>query len=156
MERFLMEKFDIKSFAEGYLEALCSPARQFPHREPVAYLYGPDKFRLPPLPAWDKKEYPYAVLSRSTNSVLGKFAEIFASDIKLYFDGYHLVHSENGNGVVAVIYYEKMTEWEALTNVIVHKDGIADVDKLIWTNYDLLKEDGTIYMAASDPIPVYE
>lgn len=27
---------------------------------------------------------------------------------------------------------------------------------LVWTGFDVLNEDGTVYVAASEPIPVYE
>lgn len=33
---------------------------------------------------------------------------------------------------------------------------MANMDNLVWANFDVLDEDGSVYMAASDPIPVYE
>lgn len=34
--------------------------------------------------------------------------------------------------------------------------GSSSGHAMIWSNYDILNEDGSLYFAASDPIPVYE
>lgn len=33
---------------------------------------------------------------------------------------------------------------------------VVKVEDVKWSNFDILNEDGSVYLAASDPIPVYD
>lgn len=44
------------------------------------------------------------------------------------------------------------TEWQVVTD---DSDGEI-TDPCVWANFKLLKKDGTVYIAASEPVPVYE
>lgn len=127
-------------------------------RTPVAYLYGPDKVRLPKLP---ENKYPYAyIVGDGTRSAsLYCTAESLQYGPGLSVDGYEteddILHS-NGKYVAYVRYNwtkysggwtykgETLTDW-----IGVHSD-------VIWANADLYRTDGTCYMNGTNPIPVYE
>lgn len=59
------------------------------------------------------------------------------------------------DGAVAIrwVLYTDETEWgHKIENA---QSGLFTASSL-WANFDVLNEDGTVYLAASDPIPVYE
>ena len=114
--------------------------------EPVAAVYNGVK--LPVLPEWDKEKYPYARMGVSVTDntdyrlLIGGVASKIGSSGELVFLSGANYSCENG-------------EW-----VKVAQD--AKSYKVIWANYDVYYADdteevgGTIYLAKSDPIPVYE
>ena len=55
---------DKASLTLGYLVGRqIAGQRRAVEKTPVAYLYGKDKVRLPPLPEWDDKTFQYVYLS---------------------------------------------------------------------------------------------
>lgn len=151
----------MRSFAMGMLPGAVSRA-QFPQaqKEPVAYLYGQVAKEgetpthtidgvgyvgavLPKLPEWDREAYPYAVIFQRGGHGLRCASKPWV------WTG--LMFDSDGKAIEA---YCSMSadvwgEFEKLST--------ADrVSGFFWTNHDILNSDGTVYLAASAPIPVYE
>lgn len=130
--------------------------------QPIAYSYN--GVRLPKLPEWDKTVYPYATIGYdSSNSTI---LELHTS--LLYFSE---TYSGIGYGSGGVSPYENCvnrwylpsadgTEWV--------QEGDYDIDvtdqstdrmfkSAIWSNADIAnRDDNSVYLSASDPIPIYE
>ena len=137
---------------------------------PIAYSYN--GVILPALPEWDREKYPYVMISNNgytdyedythcllvahktlpttkNNIIQGdkhgvpdSTDYVYSSyDPTHYPDGWH--SSENGYGACSS------------SN---GGGGLAMVKlaHVIWANYDVVNTDGSIYLAKSDPKPVYE
>ena len=117
--------------------------------DPVAYLYN--GVRLPGLPVGHQNYGEYNFISKS------------------YF-GEYILHSadfipslsENKNGLMDFSGYGFYSNfvlgdegWEFLERHMV-TDTVFATGTPIWTNTDLLDSSGNLYLAASEPIPVYE
>lgn len=114
------------------------------------YLYN--GVELPPLPEWDKKKYPFAMVDYS--SATENYRVWFLST-KAYRGSFGIVMF-SGSGMVSDCsdgVWELIEEWDA--------DGSSDIVPLTpkWTNYDYLDydvysdaADGTVILAASYPI----
>lgn len=123
-------------------------------KEPVAYLYN--GVRLPKLPEWDREKHPFAYVTFSkTLEDLG-------------FDAYHLHVSdtieygvnESGNrGIkgwsIASVNRHTDTNWNVM-DISDASPSYPYYQNSMWANFDVLNEDGSLYLAASEPIPVYE
>lgn len=121
------------------------------------YLYN--GIELPALPEWDKEQYPFAIIF-----------DVF-SNYDLYIGtGPHYIQKDNGKYVfgprVALEYTKFKTignSWTRITD-IQDEDGdgfrdeifTADIntDNVVWTNTDILDQEGKVVIAASDPVPV--
>lgn len=121
---------------------------------------------LPALPEWDSSAYPYAVIDLNFydgEPTAWNLARIYFSPVPLVRkENVDLLVSTNGNAEVMIYKWTQETgTWE--------NDGTQQIGKtvdmgaigggvtgFIWTNTDLYNEDGTLYLPASDPIPVYE
>ena len=120
--------------------------------EPVAYLYN--GVRLPKLPEWDKTKYPYAFISYSPVGFWTFFAspvEVFVRDSGVYPTGND---THFGVSCSTPMFDDNPTTWGELgTNGFGPNAG-----KIIplWCNFDMCNEDGTLYLEASKPVPVYE
>lgn len=140
------------------------PMAQTPEqKEPVAYLYN--GVRLPKLPEWDRETYPYAAIGKDWSSVtpgvpIGTHyvLKVFAVPRSVGSDG-----SLSFNiPAIGWTYYNDA--WCAMTeytedNSTEGADGTYFASFLYgpyWANFDLVTEDGTTILSASDPIPVYE
>lgn len=148
------EKFDLQSFLTGLAMALVSRG-QFPKptAEPVAFLYN--GVRLPRLPVVEG--YPHIVMR-------------FAGGVMAYFYAFSEPHhmtmtNSDGSKCVGVTagetYVYARCRQGGDSSFSTPEEIVADNDiffasVLNWSNYDVLNEDGTIYLAASEPIPVYE
>lgn len=128
-----------------------------PHRKPTAYLYN--GIRLPALPEWDRGAYPYAYIWQSASD---QTCYLSCSSVPLVVygaDEYYLP-SADGEPMEAYrivdgswgFWYETTTSTSA-TNQIANA---LTKRPLVWANYDISREDDTVYLAASDPVPVYE
>jgi hypothetical protein len=124
-------------------------------KQPTAFLYN--GVRLPAMPNRDTAKLPYALIWLNT---LGRYT--------LYFTDVAATRNSVGNFVYTipkiVTYsyipgnagwkYEEFESWEdgAWTDV-----GIDNTSTVIWANFNVLNEDGTLSLAASpDPVPVYD
>ena len=133
--------FCLKSWLIGFDLGIAGKSlplrRKRQEREPVAYLYN--GVRLPKLPEWDREMYPYAYITQNLSGTVYKFVAKTtkpeaSTDGKITLSGLTFAVVD---GAWAEVYSQ----------------GIR---KVIWTNNDLYHEDGTLYLDASDPIPVYE
>lgn len=148
-------------------------------REPVAYLYGDpiekyneeyasvsvglrrgdtityylDSHLRPPLPEWDRTSRPVACLISSFLSVT---LDIWEKAPTVLDDG-DSVHGYGGNGeTLSLMYYEsdyRGTVWEEPEMM-----SYSNMHRVapFWTNTDLYFTTGELYLAASEPIPVFE
>ena len=112
---------------------------------------------LPALPEWDKETYPYASIAYISPT----------SNYYINCTTAQTVISSDGTAQIAVedlkTYEFKLSDdglkWEYFTqNSYSANQTIISVMYVNdpWTNYDILNADGTVYLAASEPIPVYE
>jgi hypothetical protein len=134
-----------------------SASEPIPVTDIVGYSYNGTV--LPPLPEWDKTVYPYAVILHTgmvthywylilLPEVTYKFTESINPKWCLYVPEGQMgfkVKSDSQKNVLS-------DKWESGTMWF----GYKALENVTWANFDLLNEDGTLYLAASDPIPVYE
>lgn len=145
------KKSPLKSWLMGLALALAGKPRLLAKREPVAWLYNGVRFPL--VPERNRKKYPYVFIAKS-----------------LILKSYHAIASQepavvlNGSfGTIDYEYpwlrlnYDEETGWGNWREMAEDAESSFVADSSgAWTNYDLLKEDGSIWLAASEPIPVYE
>lgn len=121
-------------------------------REHIAYLYN--GVRLPKLPEWDREAYPYAAITYKKHVDGSWGATLFASVTKYTATSTGLYSGSLSIGNIEFSVDNKTESWEAKSGVYTYP--------IIWANYDVYYSDiaedvgGTLYLAASDPIPVYE
>ena len=143
----------MRSFVKGLILGCCGKLLQIVRKtDPVAYLYN--GVQLPQLPYWDKETYPYAFI-RATSS--GAYYVWCGSDPAGIKVGSGLVATGLQLSVFAPCIFWQLVEngWLFRAKKI-EVSGSFSPEQLAWSNYDILNEDGTVYLAASDPIPVYE
>lgn len=122
-------------------------------KEPVAYLYN--GVRLPELPEWDKTAYPYAIIAQLSNDTYGTYYALVVTKMNPYHleNGVHFDTSDGKGGDPKKSYcYTPYSEWGEFAETYTWQM----TKTVVWTNADILNEDGTVYLAASDPVPVYE
>lgn len=160
------EKFPYRVFLDHFLAALAGRVRPVVRREPVAYLYN--GVRLSALPEHDNNEHPHVVIAIYDLSIglLGDDSAVayFLSDIKVTNDLYDantykdfVWYSPGDKEVKATRPYDStgdFTEFGEVSELSESKKFA--LENIIWTNTDLYNTDGTLYLAASDPVPVYE
>lgn len=148
-----------RSYAAGYLLSLAGkPLPLNTKREPVAYLYN--GVRLPKLPEWDREMYPWAVIV--SFPTLGYRLSCFSSTARYYVDEASGLYSFGGtveNPVPCLVWNKRFTDtdwcnFEERTNHSVTVKSSSN--PLLWASFDILDEDGIVYLAASNPTPVYE
>lgn len=114
------------------------------------YIYNGTE--LPALPEWDKETYPYAYLAVQGSSM---------AYLYMFRDPKHLIYDNLG----AMCTIVSTGETYLKSNSIGGKDFgepteiTATFDQplhsaIAWANYNILTADGTVYLAASEPIPV--
>lgn len=113
------------------------------------YLYN--GIELPPLPEWDRETYPYAFILRYHES--GNYRLFIASaEVRYYTSSSTTQFIEYTGG-----YYHRYsdTKWGDAENQSLGFSPTTNYQGVpIWSNYDLYTTDGTLYLAATDPIPV--
>lgn len=148
------KKFPLKEWITGIiLERL---SRFAPPKEPVAYLYGTLAEPLPALP--EVEGYRYAVVSVS-----------FREAASVYLSKLPFVAVKGGTMNGAFINKESETQtilrytcdlgeqsWRQVANEEIPPGDTYLAITLKWSNHDILYEDGTLYLAGTDPVPVYE
>lgn len=128
--------------------------------EPVGYSYN--GVSLPPIPD-EIKAYSHIVIFRTdlTNDS-GNYYRVFGTNAQMRtFESISMGISTTYHGSVDVAEfhegsaYPNDTEW-TLSNSI-GTDGFNNyLHRVVWANYDVLNLDGTVYLAGSDPVPVYK
>ena len=161
----------MKSCVKGLLMGCCGTPRPLvpAKKEPVAWLYN--GVRLPALPEWDKETYPYAVIGGpyTKDGYDGVYYSFVASDYQPE------LYSENKNtvrfGIFSLVGSQRFCRSHMATTAELAEAVIAgtnewrnvsrvsashiDVENTIWTNTDIMNG-MSLFMSASDPIPVYE
>ena len=128
--------------------------------EPVAYLYN--GVRLPKLPERDETAYPYVSVCRTFG--FEDVTEVYATSVPLP------VHHDSMTGTD--IYFHSQGAVVRSVNWTIRDGGFGEpqfregtvnsVINPVWSNYDVFfqgdrqVEDGTLYLSATDPVPVYE
>lgn len=140
-----------RSFSMAYLLAQCAPVVAMPAGQPPtpdsAEKYSYNGVVLPKLPEWDMEMYPYAVILRhKNNGICTLFCtpsepKLIGAYLRIYtYVSYKI--SDN-----AWVYYQKYDKTAS------HATAVTEA---IWANTDIYKEDGTIHLTTSEPVPVYE
>lgn len=154
--------FDLKSWLTGFALGLAGkPLPLAPaQKEPVAYLYN--GVRLPPLPEVDIKKYPYTYLSRSfIGDKLYKISFV-ARDNPVQVNGDNVYISAGALTSYDIDAYHGKTDFELSYLDSTHDDFVWGIygdivfNEIIWSNYNIYNTNGTVFLSASDPIPVYE
>ena len=122
-------------------------------KEPVAYLYN--GVRLPKLPEWDREKYPYAYIwFGSTLKRLYVLSE--ASHMTMTDSGGNAcIGAEAGTTYMVANTYVGNATWGSFTSYTEEEPKVLS-SSVGWANYDIRNADGTLYLSASEPIPVYE
>lgn len=124
------------------------------------YLYN--GWILPKLPEWDKTVYLYAYIHKDHRGEGGRYV-LLIFDIELYWDGeYCLWRAATGNTInqarVMCFYDEegvRDNDWLEFTYYNDYKINSYDAwPDMLWFNTDILNEDGSVHLAASDPVPI--
>lgn len=145
---------DPKSYIAGYLvgQALRRNRGKTVVREPVAYLYN--GVRLPELP---ESELPYAIMESTDSGTVRVYFTDKPCVVRWWeTGGINVAYALSG---CAVDIYKTASEysWQFFAARTLTSDlKVGDLVNILWTSYNLADENGTVYLAASDPIPVYE
>jgi hypothetical protein len=124
---------------------------QFPQREPVAFLYN--GVRLPGLPVVDG--LPNVYFAKRTIMGITGYCAYFTSEPYYAFasTGEYCIGRRIGDCYYIV--KEGDTEW-AYQSTWENEGVIEPVATVFWANFDIFNEDGSVALAASNPVPVYE
>lgn len=148
----------LKSFLIGYALGLSGKPLPLsggePSVEPVAYLYN--GVRLPKLPEWDKETYPYALITYNTAGFYVIYCFSCEPAVASKVNSTLVPLDGSGEYINLVSFGKK--EDAKFGNPVTFTALLGSVTTgTIWTNFDLLYRDtGSVYLAASEPIPVYE
>lgn len=144
------DKFPIRDFVNGLVMALCGRPIQWPSREPVAYLYGPDKVRLPKLPV--VKGFDFAYIGQG----LGYFLYLTTAPCKVDSGSTEAfaTGAEPGTGLVTYVCRPGGTEWKKQSEGEV--SGNYTYWNPFWANYNVFYTDGPLFLQKSGPTPVFE
>lgn len=135
--------FDLKGFLTGYALGLAGKPLPFAKKTPIAYSYNGTV--LPGLPEWDRESYPYA----------GIFLMGDGSTYRLYCSASPMYGGASINYIrqPAIYYICDGNSWGEPTEQTTTVQSPA-----IWANHDVTYTEGgdSVYLSASDPIPIYE
>lgn len=135
-------------FLTGFALGLCGkPLPLSTGKKLVGYSYNGTV--LPKLPEWDRGRYPYAFITKNAFGAI----ELFVLPSVDYFvpDGLDWAIATTDNLQAAHNSGSGWTELSAYSTAV-----SRPVKNTVWANFDVLNEDDTVYLAASEPVPVYE
>lgn len=134
----------------------------------INYLYN--GVQLPALPEWDRETYPYVVIDDQGGHYYGEPTQYLLVAYKTLPTTYSHVYGKDSHGVSGATDYvysgydsiNRPENWYSSVNGYgacspsSGGSGLAmrNLDTVIWANYDVLNADGTLYLAASEPVPV--
>lgn len=114
---------------------------------------------LPELPEYDVTTYPYASIDHyvfddgSTGNFLYVFSTPFVTIDLTEQYGYVSLQVEDGGKYVQWEYYpDRHSEWVGANVPITSDNWESSTAKVSWTNTDIYNPDGTLYLAASEPV----
>lgn len=150
---------DKASMALGYLVGRqIAGQRRTQEKQPIAYLYN--GVQLPALPEWDKETYPYAHIAFTDSRY---FVYIFSQPPTTWkrTDYFPTTNTYEVNGMKSGIWNAAIHDpgqniWYDFGEPNDNQYGWNKLTNIVWANYDVLYADGSAYLEASDPIPVYE
>lgn len=150
-----IKNYNLKDWITGYTLGLAGKPLPISvtKKEPVAYLYN--GARLPKLP--DVEGYDNAYMRISSRGAVRAYltsVPLYESDGALYAtaDG-NMLQFTCYDGIAWVENTASKSEYSKDEYVTT---ATSESTPLIWTKHDLMSIDGTIYLEASEPIPVYE
>lgn len=115
------------------------------------YLYN--GVMLAALPEWDEATYPNAYIMESSLGSGTYALHVSASKLHLNASDYGEMMWEIDASPRLIYSFDTSTWNESIST----SQGAYEIDRLLWTNYDILGDDGeTVLFAASDPVPVEE
>lgn len=172
-------EFDQKSFLIGFTLGISGKPLPLSKKTPIAYLYN--GVQLPGLPEWDREAYPYAAIFHTPNddtiSFYNEYAYLLVSTEPLRcrtktFAGVSSRVIRISNAHSGLCYHcgfdieathEVFDTFVRYPDFDIAADSGADLSspyfpsKVIWANHDIIdNDDESVYLAASEPIPVYE
>jgi hypothetical protein len=117
------------------------------------------------LPALSESDLEYAVIIYSGLDVT-YFLYMFDEQPiahNVYYEYYDTtqLHIGRPEGCRVQFWGSSREGWDKQTKPTTDRDNdngwaMANSDRVHWTSHDILNEDGTIYLSASEPVPVYE
>ena len=110
----------------------------------MSYLYN--GVELPALPEWDKTKYPYAVITQHLGGTQ-YWLKIFSKPV---------VDRVGYGKCRQATCISTSTAWGDFTEETDFGEDGTTITLIVWTNHDVYLADRTLYMAASDPIPVIQ
>lgn len=124
------------------------------------YLYN--GVRLPKLPEWDRQTYPYAYIQYGSTSEGDRVYALVLSTVKfttrkwaIVVDA--LVGTADGDAIRWRYNLTTDVEWsrtDKVYSVVAGEDVGVHMGPLVWVNTDIYSyTSGTLYLAASEPIP---
>ena len=137
-----------------------------PTGEPIAYLYN--GVQLPDInKVWtDKETYPYAYMELVISSTQTGTVLVLTSNPMFVGTDSNGNFSSMLTASTKVFSYSTLVEdgasWDIMNNYTNdEEDPFSNLDNdiisALWANYDVMnRDDGSVYLAASDPVPVYE
>lgn len=115
----------------------------------MKYLYN--GIKLPKLPNYDTTAYP--------NAYIVRLGETESYMLMLLPAGWSYSYDSGivASGVVGAYYgeYDNLAEWQyenTVENPVIQSDSVTPV----WANFDILAEDGSVYLAASEPVASWD
>lgn len=147
---------DLTSFLKGLALGLAGKPLNLAEKEKTLVGYSYNGTVLPALPEWDKAAYPYAYVFKVRS--VDSYKLCFLASALVHNGGDSiLVDTPTDDGIAQCAYYfapSSDTDW------VDADDGVFESGNMIlllrWANHDVCDNDGNIYLAASDPVPVYE
>ena len=144
---------DRKDFETGIILGLCLPPVPQVVRTPISYSYN--GVVLPKLPEWDRSVYPYAFIF--VGSVLRRLTVLPEARHLTIPEGSEtaFITAEEGMSYMSASYYEGSAAWGQFTTYTAEETKLLS-NSPHWANYDIKNPDETVYLEASNPVPVYE
>ncbi len=144
--------------------------------EPMAYSYNGAV--LPALPEWDREAYPFATiggiedLTVAFPGVVGRWYSFYLASVPGYWEGATVVYKVplstqawffttsqdmvdlfkdlgNDHAVVGQWFFAGEEQHD-------DADYVSTDLPSLWANYDIHDTNGSVYLAASEPVPMYE
>lgn len=101
----------------------------------------------------DKKTYPFAVITENMLTVFNSYEQVTGTGFNA---GKRAVQFSNagysGNVEGEFMRYDLVDDEWVIRTTTARTDYFFEY--ILWANFDLLNEDNSIYLAASDPVPV--